>query len=227
MIGVFMEEALIHSFIKNDKIQKYTMIASIISSIGFFITICMFVIARNTISDNAIVVNMGAASILLVLLFAGVGIIVSVIALFKITGNKSTMCVHLIINTVFIFTVIFLLGASTNNSYEYRPNKTTPLNISREFYKETVKTLNMINKNMISNMDYTDGEIQNILRYFKGSTTGEDIEREVKWKIGFLQGDSIRYFEAIRTGDKISKEKLYNRYQIELKEIEILLNIKQ
>jgi uncharacterized RDD family membrane protein YckC len=92
--------------IKNSKIPKYSMVSTIISSIGFAITIYMIVIARNTITTNAFVVNLGAASVLSSLFFAGVGILLSIISLFKKTENKNTMFVHLVINTVFILAII-------------------------------------------------------------------------------------------------------------------------
>jgi hypothetical protein len=85
--------------------------------------------------------------------------------------------------------------------------------------------LNKINKNMVSNIEYTDEEIQNILSYFMVSNSKTDDDTFIQQKMGFLQADSIYYFKAIRTGDKISKEKFFKRYQNELEEIEVLLNI--
>jgi uncharacterized RDD family membrane protein YckC len=92
--------------IKNSKIPKYSMVSTIISSIGFTITIYMIVMARNTITTNAFVVNLGAASVLSSLFFAVVGILLIIISLFRKTENKNTMLVHLVINTVFILAII-------------------------------------------------------------------------------------------------------------------------
>jgi hypothetical protein len=127
---------------------------------------------------------------------------------------------------ILIFIILtFLLNACTNQNDEYMLSKAAPYNNNIEFYKETVRILNKINKNMLSNMEYTDVEMQNIIKYFIVSNDKTDEERAIKTKIAFLQGDSHRYFEAIRMNDVKSKEDLLIRYQDELKELEILLDI--
>ena len=132
---------------------------------------------------------------------------------------------YIMVRILIFFTLIILLNACSNSNNEYKPSKISPSNIRIEYYKELVGILNKINKNMLTNIEYTEKEHQDILRFFMINNSKTDEEFAIKTKLSLLDVSSNQYFKAIRTNDMKLKETSIKYYQDELKEIEILLNI--